>query len=153
PDLPARKAVSPRRAAMRPPAVLLLAPALLAFAPAPKPKEGPKDDLKKLQGTWGVYRLDHASISKPDPSDRTWKVVVDGDQWSFYLGGVKSAVMKLTLDPKATPKALTLRDRRGVAHHGIYSVDGDVLKWSFFPDRPDERPTEFTPTTGQVTFT
>jgi uncharacterized protein (TIGR03067 family) len=121
------------------PLVLVLAvPTLLAFAPAPKPKDDPKDDLKKLQGTWKLSKLELGGKESVSKALVDMKAVIEKDQWAFERAGGRLSPMTLVLDPKTKPKSFKFKRKLAsgeerVTSEGIYTLEKDKLTISYGP--------------------
>jgi uncharacterized protein (TIGR03067 family) len=110
----------------------------------------PKDDLGRLQGEWRVTRPGGA----PGQDDSQTLIRVEGDRWSYVVGGREATAWRLVLNAAADPKEidLTLIERNGEPvpaprsgpeprQLGIYAIDGDTVRWARNPaGGPDGRP-------------
>jgi uncharacterized protein (TIGR03067 family) len=137
-------------------ALLFVVPLVAAFAPAPKPKDDPKSELKKLQGTWKVVDIDRTegggkSLLRKAPE----KAVVAGDQWTYHRAGGRTLTpVTVALDPTTRPKSFTFTQGDRVVFRGIYSTEGDTLKISYIRGIKKERPKDFAATAkDQITIT
>jgi uncharacterized protein (TIGR03067 family) len=128
---------------------LLLVP-LLGFAPAPKPKDDPKSELKKLQGSWRLVAFERDGVPRPVAASEPLRVVVS-DQWSLRRDGELLNPRTLRLDPKKRPRQFELHmGGAQVTIEGIYALDGDTLKLCYtFGPRGHGRPKEFRTVPGR----
>jgi uncharacterized protein (TIGR03067 family) len=126
----------------------LLAVPLLAFAPAPKPRDDPKDDLKKLQGTWKPMKVERAGRELPVVAERDHQVVIAGLEWIYHRLGRPPDPRSIVLHPKLNPRGIDIKPgktSRAAVLVGIYAMDRDTLKvcYSFGEAaRPKEFKTE-----------
>jgi uncharacterized protein (TIGR03067 family) len=91
---------------------------LTAFAPAPFPKKGRpfgEDplDLKRLQGTWKVVKVEKISNGKYQiVRDPVTHVLIQDDQWVFMHGkGKRSTEYRILVDPSKRPAWCTFRGK------------------------------------------
>ena len=129
----------------------LIAFALLA-APIPKALKK-KSDEELLEGRWEIVTLD-TSGAGPQAQN--------GDFGTFhfiYKAGVLSTGtktspgwkdVKMTLDPTANPKVMTLETSPGRFIKNIYEIDGDTLKWCEW--QKESPPDNFTGGNGKNSF-
>jgi uncharacterized protein (TIGR03067 family) len=105
-------------------------------------------DLAKIQGAWQVVSAE--LNGKPDPSRQGARVVFTGGAVT-RTSPTAAAKGTFRLDAAAKPGAIDLTytegPDKGKTFQGIYSLEGDTLKFCF-----SLRPTEFTskPTTGSL---
>jgi uncharacterized protein (TIGR03067 family) len=127
---------------------LLLAVSLSpGFAPAPLRKtERVKGDLKNLQGTWAVVRVEFEGEELPWTDCR---VVIEKDRWVLVRGGKNVSEMRIFLGTRQMPLTINFKEDHS-AHLGIYRLDRDRLQvcyaarywWDSLP--PRFPPTRFT---------
>src|SRR5271166_851423 len=118
--------------------------AVLAFAPAPFPKP-PKDDLKKMAGTWTVLAYERGGKAMRI-STATMKVKIAGDKWEFItetLAGKRvTATYAVKVDVKAKPRGMNMKGQHGELL-GIYRLDGDQFELLFHTFGATNRPADF----------
>jgi uncharacterized protein (TIGR03067 family) len=126
--------------------LLALAAVALFAAYDDKPAD-PKADQTKMQGSWTVESSvfdGHPAI--PDDQIKDFRVVVKGDKRLVMKGDEKVSEATYTLDPKAKPKAITVKvsdgPLKGKEIPGIYELDGDTFKVCLNVNGT-ERPKEF----------
>ncbi|MDB5309634.1 MAG: hypothetical protein JWO38_3836, partial [Gemmataceae bacterium] len=118
---------------------------------------GSKDDLGRFQGEWAITANGRSDIGT---------IRVEGDRWTYVVGGLERKSYRLTLKPEASPKEIDLaqlgEDGRPVTFthgtgkgsevklHGVYSFDGDTARVILAPGI-EPRPLSFdTDTDAQV---
>jgi RNA polymerase sigma factor (sigma-70 family) len=119
--------------------------------PPTKDADKPKTDQERLQGTWefvaaaeGGLTIKRETLKKEDAQ---WKTITfTGDRMrsvNLNTGGNEVEFhQRFTLDPSRKPKTIDLTaldgEVKGQVILGLYELDGDVLKLSFFtrPPRP-----------------
>jgi uncharacterized protein (TIGR03067 family) len=106
----------------------LLAVLLVGFAPAPFPKPVRGSDMPLLQGAWFGGGHVEARFKR--------------DRLTYYRDGKRVNVYRVTLEPKAEPKAFDLAGSDGRNYRGIYSLEKDTLKMCS-RGRGKPRPTAF----------
>jgi uncharacterized protein (TIGR03067 family) len=122
---------------------ILIAAALLslAFAPAPLPRNTAEEELKHLQGTWGLVSLDRGGISSGMAKERAIKAIIAKDRWTFRVKDkFDRAGYKMVVNPASKPKTLDLirPGSKTPTIRAIYFLDGEVLKICY--GRRGERP-------------
>jgi uncharacterized protein (TIGR03067 family) len=130
------------------PAVLLVGCAgLLAVAPAGSQNAaGEAAERKSLEGTWEGWVLEGRGTRTDRGPVRLAKVVIQGDRISATDGKLDLGAGTFTLDLGQNPRRLdsvgTDGQPRGRNFLGIYTLEGDTLRWcAANPGKP--RPTEF----------
>jgi uncharacterized protein (TIGR03067 family) len=125
-------------------ALLALAAGLLVGA------DDPKDELKKLEGTWTMASGEKDGKALAEQAIKGAKLVFKGDQHDVKVG---DDIFKGThkVDPSKKPKTIDATDSegpfKGKTVHGIYEVDGDTFKVCFAAPGKD-RPKEFSTKSG-----
>jgi uncharacterized protein (TIGR03067 family) len=119
--------------------------------------DAPNDDVKKekekLQGTWKAVTVEQNGESKEDAEDH--RLIFAGDEFTIKRGDQAILKGKFKIDPSKNPKEIDmditeaqkeqLKDKTAV---GIYSLDGDTLKWCVTEPGCADRPKEFSGTAG-----
>jgi uncharacterized protein (TIGR03067 family) len=110
--------------------------------------DDPKDkaDKDKLKGTWrAVSSVDDGQDEK-EPEQ--YQLVFDGSTFIVRKAGRDFFKGTFTLDASARPKTIDLSitegEHEGGRMLGIYTWDGDRLKWCTTTPQGGDRPTEFT---------
>ncbi len=129
--------------------------ALLAAGPVRPEGEEVKSELKKLQGAWVVAKLTYNGEEMDSEKLGKITLAIKGDQATVVAADrVKKeyARLKLTLDPRTTPKTIdmnvVLGSKKGETMEGIYEVRGDDLKICAKVIGSD-RPTKFASPPGE----
>ena len=118
------------------------AKAAVKTADKPAPDQ-PKDDKEALQGVWRVAAVETEGVERDDDVARdvkkqTW--TIRGDKLVVHIeapGPARDAKFTYSLDATQTPKTLDLTTEQAAEGsplknlHGVYSVDGDVLKFCY----------------------
>lgn len=107
-------------------------------APAPNP----------LEGSWQLVAGEKGGRAAPEADARALTVVIAADTLTFTRGDHHEA-FKVSLDPSASPKQITLTAADGKTRPGIYDLADDTLKLCLAGD--DRRPTEFKSAEGART--
>ena len=131
-------------------------PTLLAatlIVAAPRPKDRP--DADPLLGRWAATSL----TVDWNPSAQWARVEYEflpGGRWVIYRDGREMTAgtpRTYAPDPKARPAAIDLTEvGAGKPYLGVYEVKGDTLTLSMHTGG-GERPTDFSPGAGRMTFT
>jgi len=116
-------------------------------------------ELDKLQGSWLVVGAEEEGqkIHEKDLKEAKETFVVKGGTMTYCRDGQVQVTMKISLDPRETPKAMDLKftdgKEKGYKNHAIYQLDGDMLKLrmndKFGGNSVDERPTDFSTAKGK----
>ncbi len=112
----------------------------------------PADDAKTLVGTWKGYVVDGRG-EKPNQGPVKLEITVKGDTITAIQEGSKDLgegtfTLKLAKSEKQIDAVRTKNPGKGQTFLGIYSLDGDTLKWCV--STPNKaRPTDFITKTGQ----
>lgn len=112
----------------------------------------PADEVKKFTGTWKGYVVDGKG-EKPNQGPVKLEITVKGDTITAVQQGSKDLgegtfTLKLLKDQKQIDAVRSKNPGKGQTFLGIYSLEGDTLKWCV-TTRKKERPTEFITKTGQ----
>ena len=117
------------------------------------------EELDKLQGRWLVVGAEEEGqhIHEKDLKQAKETFVVKGGTMTYCRDGQVQVTMKISLDPRETPKAMDLKftdgKEKGYKNHAIYQLDGDMLKLrmndKFGGNSVDERPTDFSTAKGK----
>jgi uncharacterized protein (TIGR03067 family) len=128
-----------------------LAVGLFALGASPRVAADPKDDavqkeLKALSGDWkatGV--LVGGKVEPRDEGRGDFRIVIEGNRYTFTLRGQARETGSLTVDPTKTPKVIDLvpagGPNAGKTLLGIYELKDDELKLTW-ADPGQARPTE-----------
>jgi RNA polymerase sigma-70 factor (ECF subfamily) len=122
-----------------------------AAGPAPATREAaPKSDKDRLQGTWKQAFAEGKEGKLPDDLVKRNLLVIRGDTITVVWekqGKIGSYELRFRLDeskrPKAMDEALVEPEQGGKPYLGIYSLDGDTLRFCF-SDPGQARPAAFT---------
>jgi len=113
------------------------------------------DDLKKLDGKWSGWVVEGRGDS---PNQRRWRVelTIDGDKITAIEDGKKDLgegtfTLKHTREGKQMDATRTKGNgsRVGSTNLGIYSLEGNTLRWCVGNPPGKVRPTELRSKTGQ----
>jgi uncharacterized protein (TIGR03067 family) len=112
--------------------------------------DDPKEDLKKLEGTWTMVSGEKDGKPVPEQTIKIAKLVIKGDQHDVKIGNdAYQGTHKI--DPSKKPKTIDATDTegpfKGKTVYGIYESDGDTFKVCFAKPG-DERPKEFNTKAG-----
>ena len=130
----------------------LLASAMLLGQDKAADKDGDQPrapgDMKRLQGTWQMVSGERKGRALPDPED--FSLRIEGDTITLLRNAEVGFKGKLKLDPTKKPKKMDMEltedsqgQKKGEVSQGIYSLEGDTLKWCNCRPGEDDRPTEF----------
>jgi uncharacterized protein (TIGR03067 family) len=101
-------------------------------------------ELGKLQGAWNMQTLEENGKPAPPEETKSLQLVLKNDHWTMLEGGKKIAAGTFGINPAA--KAIDRMDLEGKdagkKFHGIYEIDGDMLKTCWSPVG-QERPKAF----------
>ncbi len=124
-----------------------------ADASAAKPDDKANDDKEAIQGTWDVSSVQMGGKEAPDTPEikelKSAKWTIKTDKITIALPKKANEEAAYQIDPAKKPKHLDFTpldgppNEKGKTGHGLYSLNGDVLKicLPMSPDA-DERPTE-----------
>jgi uncharacterized protein (TIGR03067 family) len=130
----------------------LLSAAVLAWFTqaliADPPKDDAKEDVKKLQGTWKVIKLDDGEKPTSGEEIGYWTFEFNGDGVTTRQGKNSSAKDgKFKLDSTKKPKSIDIDTGGEAPSEGIYELDGDELTIcivaGYKGSKTAARPTEF----------
>jgi uncharacterized protein (TIGR03067 family) len=127
--------------------LMLLAVGFLTAAD--EPKEDAKKELEKFKGTWQITSTEREG-QKTDDLNKS-KLIVTGDTFAVHENGLDlfKGTVKLDLSkrPKTIDWMIASGDGKGQTALGIYTLDGDDLKFCW--GQPGkERPAGFTTKAG-----
>ena len=114
----------------------------------------PKDEAKKLQGTWQVTKfIDHSEEPAEAKEIEHFTFEFKGDTLTVRKEKDDSGrEMKYALDATKKPKGIDLKKDDGGTSEGIYKLDGDELTICVVAgkrsDKAAERPAEFKASKG-----
>ena len=119
------------------------------------PKLGAADALKGLDGTWKPKQADLGGKAMPAPIVQGITLRIDGTNYLVTVrlpdGKESPDQGTLVIDPKASPKAMTIRGvegpNAGKSFPAIYELDGDTLRICYDLSGA-ARPTEFKSSPG-----
>ncbi len=131
------------------PLVSIISVGLLAVgvASAKDNKKKVSAENKKLEATWQVVSWERQG-EKVQDAER-FVLVIDGDSLALKQGDLVIMEGKIELDSTKKTKRLDLAvsaDKERVSR-GIYSIEGDTLKWCNAAPGVDDRPEKFETTT------
>ena len=112
--------------------------------------DDPKDELKKLEGTWTMVSGEKDGKSEAEKTIKAAKLVIKGDQHDVKIG---DDIFKGThkVDPSKKPKTIDATDTegpfKGKTVYGIYELGADTFKVCF-AKAGDDRPKEFSTKSG-----
>jgi RNA polymerase sigma factor (sigma-70 family) len=101
-----------------------------------------QDDLQKLQGTWycvaavpggaGGRKMNEEHVQQL----KTFKLTFKGEELTVSYGNEGERKAKVKLNPGTSPKRLEFIDGEQPSLPAVYSVDGDVLIFTFQEGKP-----------------
>jgi len=107
-----------------------------------------KKEKEKLQGTWKAVTVEQRGESKEDTDDH--RLIFAGDEFTIKRGEQAVIKGKFKIDPSKSPKEIDMEitedrkeENKGKTALGIYSLDGDTLKWCASEPGAPDRPKEF----------
>jgi uncharacterized protein (TIGR03067 family) len=114
--------------------------------------DSPKDDAtkvqEKLQGTWKAISVERRGESKHDEEDH--RLIFDGNQFRIKRGDQTMIQGTFKLEPSKKPTEIDMKitedqngKQKGKTALGIYTLDGDTLKWCVADPGTTERPKDF----------
>jgi uncharacterized protein (TIGR03067 family) len=106
--------------------------------------EDAKKDLKALQGNWKVTALTFDGKEAPKEDVEKMVLTIKDETYTLKMGDKKESGT-IKLDPSEKPKTVDFvikeGDDKGKTQHGIYTLEGDNLKFCMAKpgkDRPKE---------------
>lgn len=112
--------------------------------------DDPKDELKKLVGTWMMVSGEEDGQKFAEQTIKGAKMVIKGDQYDVKIGEV-TFMGTLKVDPSKKPHAIDATETegpfKGKTTLGIYELEGDSFKVCFAKSGED-RPKEFRTKSG-----
>jgi uncharacterized protein (TIGR03067 family) len=116
---------------------------------ADDPKEDARKDLEHFKGAWQIVSAEREG-QKTDDLNKT-KLLVTGDTFAVQENGQELFTGTVKLDPSKNPKTIDWMiasgDGKGQTALGIYTLDGDNLKFCWGQPGKD-RPAAFTTKAG-----
>jgi uncharacterized protein (TIGR03067 family) len=104
-------------------------------------------DVRKLQGKWEFVSMEVEGSKKPAEDIEKYRIVLEGDQWTVFVGSDVVAQTTFELDPDRNPKRIDLVTASdtdaGRLIQGIYMLKGDEFTMCDRGAEKGERPTEF----------
>jgi uncharacterized protein (TIGR03067 family) len=104
-------------------------------------------DLDAMQGTWQVAELTEMGEKLPAKELAPIEVVILATKMTINDDGKFREEITLKLDAAMKPKAVdfvyTKGPNTGKTERGIYSIDGDTLKFCMSEKKEGERPADF----------
>jgi uncharacterized protein (TIGR03067 family) len=112
----------------------------------------PTDDVKKLAGVWKGYVVNGRG-EQPNQGPVKLEITVKGETILAVQDGSKDLgegtyTLKFTKDGKHIDAVRSKNPGKGQTFLGIYSLEGDTLKWCVSTPKKD-RPADFITKTGQ----
>ncbi|MBX9582469.1 MAG: TIGR03067 domain-containing protein [Gemmataceae bacterium] len=110
-----------------------------------------KDDLARFTGTWTGVSVNQDGKDLPKPTAEAYRLVVDGEKYTFTGEGGEVVEGTHKLDPAKKPKQIdavrTKGPDKGEPMKGVYELDEDAFVVCFAAPGKD-RPAELKPTGG-----
>ena len=111
-----------------------------------------KEDVAKMQGEWSMVSGSADGRAIPNEMLPSAKRVCKGNETTVTIGPQLILQATFTVDPTKNPKTIDYQvtdgPTKGKKHLGIYSFDGDMVKYCFAaPD--EERPADFNSKPGE----
>jgi uncharacterized protein (TIGR03067 family) len=123
---------------------------LLLTVPAGAGDDMALKDLKAMQGTWKVAELTEKGRKLAAKETDPIAVAVIGTKMSIRDDGAAREEITIKLDGSSTPGAVeftyTKGPNTGNVERGIYSIEGDTLKFCMNEVKDGKRPAEFAST-------
>jgi uncharacterized protein (TIGR03067 family) len=111
--------------------IVILTVGLLPAADDPK-QAAVQKELDRLHGQWELVSAEKDGKTIPPDTFEGERALYQGDQCTVKKGDKVLQRCTLTIDPTAQPKtfeeAVTDGINKGKKKHGIYEVDGDMLR-------------------------
>jgi uncharacterized protein (TIGR03067 family) len=124
--------------------ILIAVGACLSLAEDGPKEKAVKADLDKLQGSWQLVSAEFDGEKATADSVRLISMGIRDNKLTIHRANVKEVVVPIpfTIDPTKKPKTFDQQPRDGKEIHGIFDLDGDILKiCTAAPGKG--RPTEF----------
>ena len=113
----------------------------------PSNEEKAKKDLDRMQGTWVLHALEVNGKDVPAPKLDGTILIIKKDEYYTKVKDKEQFGFRLKLDPSKNPKAVDMiKSMPGGAEEvikGIYTFDGDTLKFCRGLTASQERPNQF----------
>jgi uncharacterized protein (TIGR03067 family) len=116
-------------------------------------KDDGKKATEKLQGTWKAVSVEEKGQSKEDDKDH--RVIFRGDELTIKRGDEEIIKGKFKIDAAQKPNTIDCeltqspkKEHKGKTALGIYSLEGDTLKWCLNEPGGTERPKDFAGAAG-----
>jgi uncharacterized protein (TIGR03067 family) len=105
-------------------------------------------DLNQLQGTWRIESSTWNGVDDPEIA-KTVTVLFQGDQFIVVDRDGNRQTETIQLRPAQNPKSIDCTSQtQGRLLRGIYSLEGDVVKWCSAGGANTIRPTKFSSQPG-----
>jgi RNA polymerase sigma factor (sigma-70 family) len=130
--------------------------------PADKPADKPTDDKVAIQGVWRIAGLEEGGKEAPDNEEtkrmKTAQMVISADKITVKMEGQEDKPCSYKIDPSKKPKELDVTPLVGPDTEkdklvpGVYSLEGDILKFCLPEPTTSTRPTEVATKDGGKTI-
>jgi RNA polymerase sigma factor (sigma-70 family) len=118
-----------------------------------KKADKPKDDKEAILGTWRVVTQEQQGQSKEESEEH--RLIFSADGFTIKKGDETLYKGKFKIDASKKPKTIDMEiiesakgGNDGKTGLGIYSLEGDTLKWCVNEPGETERPKEFSAPSG-----
>ncbi len=114
------------------------------------------NDPAKILGTWSILsaELDGRKVPITDIKDQ--RMIFEEDRYVVKMSGATVEEGTYTLDLSRTPRPIDLKIVKGMdqgeTQHGVYELDGDMLKVAFARPGAPDRPRNFNTMPGSGCF-
>lgn len=113
----------------------------------PSNEEKAKKDLERMQGTWTLHALEVNGKDVPAPKLEGTILIIKKDDYRTKVKDKEQPGFRLKLDPSKKPKAVdmikTMPGSPDEVIKGIYTFEGDTLKFCRGLTKEQERPNQF----------